>query len=184
MISSLEDYVGFLTKHNMSGDQFLFCCLVHEKKLSLIYKIFNERDGFNVDELRDLEDRGFVINMNKDNDLFADMYVVTDKFTSGIYGEDFHIWQEFIDLYPQFIFIDQKRIPAQSTDLDKLRQIYISKISRNINKHKKIMASLRYAVDHDLINMGIQKWVTSEQWKAVELIQNEKSSVGHGEQEF
>lgn len=168
MIASLRDYVNFLAKHNMSGDQFLFCCLIYEQKFDLIYKIFNERGGFDRDELNDLEDRGYVINLNKENDTWADMYNITDKFRSEIYGDEFSMWKEFTDTYPQFIFIEGKKIPAQSTDLDFLRVAYMAKIGRSPILHKKIIEHLIYASDHDMINMGIEKWVKGEQWRAIE----------------
>ena len=173
MISNLRDYTDFLCRHNMSGDQFLFCCLIYEKRYNLIYKIFNERGGFDRDELNDLEDRGYVINLNKENDTYCDMYSVTDKFRDEMYGEESTMWQELTSTYPQFIFIDGKRIPAQSTDLDQLRVVYFSKIANSIKKHREIIQLLIYASDHDLVNMGIEKWIRGEQWKAIEHLINE-----------
>lgn len=186
MIASLPDYVDFLSRHNMSGDQFLFCCLIYEKKFDLIYKIFNERGGFDRDELNDLEDRGYVINLNKENDTYADMYTVTPKFKDEIYGEEYSMWKEFVDTYPQFIFIEGRRIPAQSTDLDALKNIYFSKIARSVSKHKKVMQALIYASDHDMINMGIEKWVKGEQWKSVEYVRadNKPATNARDEREF
>lgn len=174
MIASLEDYVDFLCRHNMSGDQFLFCCLIYEKKFNLIYKVFNERSGFDRDELNDLEDRGYVINKNKENDTWADMYEVTDKFKEEIYGETHTMWDELIKTYPQFIFIEGKRVPAQSTDLDLLKTTYFQKIGRSVKQHKRIIELLIYASDHDMISMGIEKWIKGEQWKAIEYVINEK----------
>lgn len=185
MIADLEDYTNFLCKHNMSGDQFLFCCLIYEKKFNLIYKVFNERDGFDRDELNDLEDRGYVMNLNKEKDTYADMYAVTDKFKEEIYAEPTIMWKEFIDTYPQFIFIDGKRIPAQSTDLDLLKTIYFAKISRSVRKHKEIIQLLIYASDHDMISMGIEKWVKGEQWKAVRIVVSDKPKAERNdEREF
>lgn len=185
MFLDLKEYVGFLCKHNMSGDQFLFCCLVYEKRFDLIYKVYNERGAFDRDELRDLEDRGYVVNMNKGSDTFADMYVVTDKFKDGIYAEELVLWQEILSTYPQWIFIEGKRLPAQSTDLDLLRVIYFTKIGKSLKKHKEIVDLLIYASDHDLINMGIEKWIKGEQWKSIRQILDDKpKSVGHGEREF
>lgn len=185
MIASLNDYVAFLCKHNMNGEQFLFCCLVYEKRFDLIYKIFNERNGFDRDDLRDLEDRGYLKNMNQGDDTYCDSYEVTKKFREEIYGEEYVMWEEFINTYPQFIFIEGKRIPAQSTDLDQLKSIYFNKIARSVKKHKRIIELLTYASDHDMINMGIEKWVRGEQWKAIELTIMEKPKAStRDEKEF
>jgi hypothetical protein len=186
MIASLSDYVDFCCRHNMSGDQFLFCCLIYEKRFDLIYKVFNERGGFDKDELNDLEDRGYVINNNKEKDTYADMYVVTPKFQEEIYGEEYTMWEEFTTTYPQFIFIEGKRIPAQSTDLDQLKNIYFSKIGRSVKNHKKIIEALIYASDHDMISMGIEKWVKGEQWKSIALVRGgtKPASNARDEREF
>lgn len=184
MILDLKEYSNFLCKHNMSGDQFLFCCLIYEKKLPLIYKIFNERGGFDIDELRDLEDRGYVINLNKENNTYADMYVVTDKFKEGIYEDEFLMWREMLSTYPQWIWIEGKRLPAQSADLDNLRVIYFSKIAKSPKKHREVIDLLAYASDHDLINMGIEKWIKGEQWRSIQQVLDEKPKAGYGEKEF
>jgi hypothetical protein len=184
MIASLEDYVGFLCKHNMSADQFLFCCLIHEGKFPLIYQLFNERGGFDKDELANLEERGYVINTNKANETYADMYEVTELFRNEIYGEKYSMWKEFTDTYPKYISIENRRLPAQSTDLDALQSVYLNKTKRSIKQHKKIMDILKYAVENDHINMGIDKWVRGEQWKAVESIMEEKSNEQYGEREL
>ena len=160
----------------MSAEQFLFCFLIYKKKDPLHYKIVNERGPFSRKELKDLETRGYIINKNVGEDTYADMYELTPKFTKEIFGEQSLMWEELINTYPQFIFIDGKRIPAQSTDLDELKNIYFNKIGHSVKTHKKIVDLLIYASDHDLVNMGIEKWVKGEQWKAIEHLINEKPS--------
>ena len=185
MIVDLKDFVGFLCKHNMSADQFLFCCLVYEGKYDLVYKMVNERGPFDREELRDLEDRGYVINKNVKLETYPDMYEVTKKFKDGIYEEQVTMWEEFLKTYPQWIFIEGKRLPAQSGNLDELRTIYFAKIGKSTKKHKEIIDLLIYASDHDLINMGIDKWIRGEQWRGIQQILAEKpKSDGYAEREL
>jgi hypothetical protein len=185
MIVDLKEYVKFLCEHKMSGDQFLFCCLIHEKRFDLVYKMFNERWPFDRDELRDLEDRGYVINTNKGNDTWADMYIVTEKFEEVIYSSEEVMWQELLNTYPIWLYIDGKRIPAQGADLDQLRVIYFAKIGRSVARHKKIMELLAFGVNNEMVNMGIEKWIKGEQWRPLEAAMNEKpKSSGYGEKEF
>lgn len=184
MIASLEDYVGFLCKHNMTADQFLFCCLIHEGKFPLIYQLFNERGGFDKKELQDLEERGYVINTNKENEVYADMYEITDLFKSEIYGEKYSMWKEFTDTYPKYFYIESKRLPAQSTDLDALQAVYLNKVKRSVKQHTHVINLLKYAVENDLINMGIDKWVRGEQWKAIESLMEETGKEQYGEREL
>lgn len=185
MIVDLKEYVSFLCKHNMSGDQFLFCCLVYEGRHDLIYKMINEKGAFDRDELRDLEDRKYVINKNVGTDTYTDMYEITKKFKDGIYEEELIMWNEFLATYPQWLFIEGKRLPAQSANLDELKIIYFNKIGKSVKRHKEIIDLLIYASDHDLINMGIDKWIKGEQWRGIQQILSEKpKSVGYGEREL
>lgn len=185
MINSLKDYVEFLCKHNMSGDQFLFCCLIYERKFDLLYKIHNERAAFDRDELNDLEDRGYIINSNKSDDTYCDMYIVTDKFIDEIYKQEPLMWEEVINTYPHFMMIDGKRAPLQGGDLDTLKVIYLLKIIKSPSKHKKVMKCLHWAIEHDMIVMGLEKWVKGEQWRAIEqLMEEEPKETGRDEREF
>lgn len=184
MIGSLDDYVSFLCKHNMSGDQFLFCCLIYERKFNLLYKILNERNGFDIDELSDLEDRGYLLNKNRDGEFQTDMYEITDKFLNEIYRNEDVMWKEVIDTYPMWIYIEGKRVSAQSTDLDALKEVYLKKIKRAGGTHKKIVDLIEYAKSNDLIEMGIDKWVRGEQWKPIEKIKKEKPVSSNLEKEF
>ena len=150
-----------------------------------MYKMFNERGGFDRDELRDLEDRGYVINMNKDNDTYTDMYIVTDKFIDSIYKDDELKWQELLDTYPVWLHIDGKRVPAQGADLDQLKVIYFAKVGKSVAKHKEVIELIAYGVENDLINMGIAKFIKGEQWRPLKAIKNEGGkSAGYGEREF
>lgn len=183
MISSAQEYVDFLCKHNLSGDQFLFCCLIYERRYSLIYKLFNERNGIFQGEIDDLIARGYLIDNNTGIESHPDMYQVTEKFTKDLYGDEMEMWEELINTYPMFIFIDQKRIPAQSCDLDELRKVYFSKV-KSVRRHKEIITLLKKAIDMDMVSMGIEKWIKSSQWRAVEQESTDSFESKYGEREF
>jgi hypothetical protein len=184
MIGDLKEFVNFLVKHQMTAEQFLFCCLIYEKQFSLLYKIHQEREGFDIEAIRNLEDRGYVKDLNKSNETYADMYIVTEKFTEAIYCDTDAMFEELINTYPMFFYLDQKKLPAQSCDLDKLKLVYFNFIKRNPKKHKKIIEALNTIKAENGIYMGIEKWVTGRQWRGVETIQKEQENDKLGEREF
>lgn len=168
MIENLSDYVELLIKHSLTPNQFLLLVLTHEKRIDLIYKYSELGRGFTRKEIEDLENRGYIININKNPDeLYADSIVVTDKFLADYQTDDNSLAEEFLAAYPSYIWIDGKKIPAKNMEPDELYQLYAKKTRNNPTKHKMIMQCLGYAKRTLNINMGIEKWVKTEQWRVI-----------------
>jgi hypothetical protein len=180
MLNNPSEFVKVLALKKVTADQFLFLYLIHTNDYASLYRYINEVRKFKKEEIQDLEDRGYVINLGH-NGTYADNFMVTDKFLSGILLSDVNeAAQEFWDRYPSFAFFNGKRAPLKSCDKEKLFKLYADKVKYLLSEHSRILEALDYAVRNDLAQMSIVKWVASEQWIEVEKVfQSDEGDLSH-----
>ena len=78
ILDTPKQWVDFLCKHNISPDQFLFLYIIYENDYASLYKYVHQNGGFDLDELGDLEDRGYLVNQDASaRTSFADNYTET-----------------------------------------------------------------------------------------------------------
>lgn len=124
-------------------------------------------------DLPDLISRGFIelIDDSKPSTL---MNLEITNVTRAMFGEDVSsdYFDEFVDTYPRFLWIEGKRVAALNADMDELREKY-EKLTSKKGMHTRIMKALEWAADNHEIHMGIKLWVSSRQWTAIEDIMND-----------
>lgn len=124
-------------------------------------------------DLRDLINRGFIklIDDTKDATL---MNLEITNVTRAMFGEDVSgdYFDEFVDTYPKFLWIDGKRVAALNADMDELREKYEKVVSKK-GMHTRIMTALEWASTNHEIHMGIKLWLSSRQWTSIEEIMND-----------
>lgn len=174
----INKFIDFLCKNQLTPNQFTFCYLLctddvvkrtsNEIAFSNkgnIYKYFNEIGAIvSIQDIRYLEDRGFIVDTNKKGDTYYDNFVVTQTLIDLLFGkeEDFEdLWK----LYPAFIKIDGRSIPAKSCNPDELSKKYFIILRKTSFTHSDVIETLKYCKENDLISMGIEKWVMSRQWE-------------------
>lgn len=186
MFTNVEKFIDILCKHDLTADEFLFCYLIHmdKKGFPLIYKYVENvttlnhnlntvKGGWSEGSIKKLLDKNFIFSMNKYNasknrdDHYPDFYLPTTTFKEIIAFELEEAFEEVLALYPPFINIDGKNIPAKSCDIEALSTIYCRMIKDNIKTHEEVLDLLKYAVDNSMISMGIEKWVKSRQWETI-----------------
>lgn len=162
MVSALDKYVDVLLKLDINPVQLFFCQIIYERRLDLLYKVAQEGFHFHPQHLNDLEEKGLVVNTNPAGDnVFADYYEVTAKFTRLFYGATKQDGEEFWGAYPPYINIQGKKVPAKSVNKEELVRWYHQNIG-TIYNHKEVLTALEYAVANKLINQRIDKWLESE----------------------
>lgn len=101
---------------------------------------------------------------------------VTDK-TRDLFGAQLssdEMFDEFVDAYPKFLWINGKRVPALNADMVELQKEY-NKIVIKKGKHEAVMKALNWAAKNHEVHMGIKLWLGSRQWKSIEDIMNDES---------
>jgi hypothetical protein len=168
ILESPGQWVDFLCKHKMSPTQFLFLYIIYENDYPALYKYVQENGGFDMSELNDLEERGYMINDNPNlASSLADCYTVTDKFIKELYNTDVNTaYEEFFEAYPVQIYVDGRRLPGRNATL-KTRTYYKKKIATKRALHKKVMECLEYAKRNNLVTMGMEKWIETEQYRSI-----------------
>ena len=117
--------------------------------------------------------------MNLNEEFLTSKFIVTERCRKLVFETDkFAPSDEFWDLYPGYIYIDGKKIPAKSTNKEDFQKRYYQKIGKHPHLHADVMKALKYAVDNGDISSGIVKWFESEQWNVILKEMERKKNVG------
>jgi hypothetical protein len=162
MIHPIDKYVDIIIKLDISPMQIFFMQILYEKRYDLLYKVANEGHYFTADMIDDLESKGLIINTNVNvRSVYADYYEPTEKFVTLFYDATMRNAEEFWELYPGYITINNKKIPAKGVNKEELVKKYHQTIVTQ-EKHDMIIGALKYAIDNKLIAIRIDKWLMSE----------------------
>ncbi len=151
---------------SISPLQYFFLSCIHKRDYNAI-KTYQETVGpIGKSVIRDLVERGLIIDMNKKGEFFVDAMVVSDKFIRKIVATSDVAGQELWNTYPWYFHTDVGRLPAKTVDKDEVIKTYLRRINHSYDKHQYVMRVLKNLIENDAVSMGIGKWVASEQWYA------------------
>lgn len=161
----LEDaYVTFIVKNNITEKQFLLLYLLYKNKPQLIelYKEMYSTDETMIGqkETDDLFDKGF-LKRNIKNKI-----VVTPKFLQA-FIDKFVASDEILALYPKYHDTGITTIPLTAMDRNVLANLYENAINGSIAEHYEVLKDIQYAIDHNLIVIGLDKFIKSHWWKVI-----------------
>lgn len=161
----IEPYVKFIIKHNLTQHQLLFLFLVYYKRFDLLkeYKETFSPNGEPMLEdffLQDLIKKEFLVVKHSG-------FSIGKKFLNVFINEDTATEQIF-NAYPQFLTTSEGvDIPLTAMDRQVFKSLYISKIMGSVDEHIEVMKDIQYGIENGLMSIGINKFVTSEYWKAL-----------------
>ena len=159
----LDQYMSFIIANDLTQEQYLLLHFLKDERKDLIQKYkkaYPTEEGSMIPRkaIKELVDKEFLIKTEKGFKLskkLLNIFVTPEKAVDEIY-----------DLYPSFMLSD-KGVDIPLTTMDKriFKEIYIPKIMGNVEEHREVLQDLQYGIDHNLIKVGINRFVTSEQWK-------------------
>ncbi len=165
----LPQYLDFLIENNINERQYFLLQCLYDRKLDLItrYEEFLIRKSIiSIEETNELVSKKFLIKTENG-------YTLGSKFLE-IFIDDIKAANEIFSIYPSFISDHRNiQIPLTSMDRVEFSKIYISKINGSIFEHFEIIKDIKYAKSKDLIKIGIEKFLRSEQWKAFRTLRYE-----------
>lgn len=166
MFIDTTEFVKFMIRHNIRADQVLFIYLVYMRRLSDITLLFKSPlRGFSHEVIKDLEDRGYIQDLNQAGEKFADMFIISDTLINDLFMDTDFPAEQFWEAYPSHMYIQDKRVPIRGVPKDTFLSRYMSKIRRNPNIHRKVMKALEREKAEGGVNMRIDNWFFSESWK-------------------
>ena len=158
----IEPYINFIITHRITQEQFLLLHILYHERIDLLKKYkeaYPTEEGTMIStyQINDLMNKKFIIKTKTGYKLgrkFLEIFIDADKATEEIYK-----------LYPPFIERNGVNIPLTTMDRRVFAKIYINKIKGSYQEHEEIKKDIQYAINSQLIVTGIEKFLTSEQWK-------------------
>ncbi|MDB5242555.1 MAG: hypothetical protein JWP57_3180 [Spirosoma sp.] len=156
-----------LSNNNINPSQYVFLFLTHARQYAAMYKFCQEGPGFGSEEILDLENRGYILNLNKTGAYYLDFFVLTDAIGQDLFQQDRdQAGLEFWNAYPIYLRGTNTGETFSLINTDKKQWLadYYLRVGYSPEKHSQVMNGLDYALDKDLIDMNIRQWLDSEQW--------------------
>lgn len=169
-MKNIEIDLDALIRYRITPSQYVFLFLTHTRQYAALYKYGQEGNGFTAEEITDLIDRDFIIDLNKDGYYYVDFFVVTDDIGKDLFDTDREkAGLEFWNTYPIQLRDPQTGEVYSLLKTNKQRFLadYYFRIGHSETKHQQVMEALRYAIDKGMIDMSIRQWFDSEQWTLI-----------------
>jgi hypothetical protein len=167
-INNLDDYVEFLCEHKISSDAYMFMLLLALDEIKLLYEYVEKNRGLQKKELNNLVERGYLINDNSvKNQYFFDTFNVSPRFKSILVDKANSIADEAWSAYPTHIWVEGTRYNARNIDKEEFTKKYMNKILNSRRNHKKVLEAIEYGKTHDLLNVGLKKFIATEMWNDI-----------------
>jgi len=167
----MEVDIKTLVDYNISPNQFLLAYSIHknDKDFHNLKDIIGEKETEN--ELKKLEDKGFIKIKDEKNILNFTSIDIRNKFLFIIEEGDY--FDELVERYPIKVFRPDGTKDYLRSDLSRCRRNY-KKIAPSRKKHKRILDSLEFEKkvrekeDSWKYMKKLPKWLSSEEYKVFE----------------
>lgn len=166
-MDNLAINLNALSHYHITPNQYVFLFLTHARQYEAMYRYCQEGPGFQPDEIADLENRGYVLNLNRAGHYFLDFFVLTDAIGHDLFEQDRdRSGLAFWNAYPIYVRHSTTGETSLLINTDKKQWLadYYLRVGHSPKEHSRVMDALDYAMDKDLIDMNIRQWLDSEQW--------------------
>jgi len=183
------NYVDFLCKNKLKPSQFLLLYLLYTETMvkegnnlrftkgGLIYKWSNEGAGWTKEEIKDLVTKDYVISLSPD--YAYDQLILTSKFVDLMFINGGEAFESLCEIYPDTFKVNGTTIFSKTVDLNEQEKLYIKAIKNSQSKHEEVLELLKYAIEKNLINTKIDKFIAGKVWTSIKKIKEEEG-LGYG----
>lgn len=184
-----EKFTDIIVKYKLNANQMFYMYLIHTGSSS-VYRIAEEGKKFYKKDVDELEELGFIKNLNKTMSAHQDNYVINENTQNGkefleYINSDITMGDELWSIYPWNFESNGKSYPTKACDKDMISDIYTKKIKGSMKLHREIIKLVKRANSYNLISMGIEKFVNGEQWNYLKRRIETLSEIKvYGENEF
>lgn len=160
-----DSFVKFIIQHKLTQAQYLLLHLVYHERVDLIREFktaFPSEDSTMIGEywVKDLITRGFLVENSKGNLEIGLAFKLAfiNKYTAC---------EEIYAIYPTHFKKDGVQIPLGAMDRNVFADLYDIATMSSISEHLEIIEDIKYAIKHDILNIGIEKFIKSKYWLAI-----------------
>jgi hypothetical protein len=164
----IKQFTKKLVELKMNPNQFYFCFLLHNDSFAELYEYVENVGKFDLKDVQDLINRGYLRNTNENGQFAADAFVTTEKFSKKFLAHKYEFAIEFFEAYPSFGDINGKPISLKSVSPDIVYDVYNNITGKQKAIHEKIMGALKKGIKTGLVNMRIDKWLLTKQWELID----------------
>ncbi len=182
-----EEIISFCIRHRITVQQYFFMWLLVKKdwvlpmRKSLAKQYLQVCGEFDMEDIEDLVERGFIEDFNPPGESKPEMYMVRDDKMESFFADESageQLWNAYPATFP--LSNGGSFIARAGGDKDDLIQIYLKKIKNNPNRHAFVMKQLeRYK---EKVKKGetnghkISDWIATEMWNAVSEMEETKQA--------
>ena len=178
---TFEEELNLMSKYALSYEEFCLVKLIffmqeNDDNIKYCNSYYGEcrKNGLKKSELQSLIDKKVLI---KETELpqageaihFED-FEFRDQFIKNFYKHSHELGKELWEEFPFYILTNRINYPIKNfskrfRDLIELFEFYGKSINYNLDYHKQIIASLKYAKENDLITSNIVDYLVGNQWE-------------------
>lgn len=168
MKDNILELVDLLLKHKLTANQFIFLYLKINNMDEKLYRYLETTRPLSKNELFDLEEKGFIVNINQSaDDYWADGFVVSDRFIKA-FEPNTILAEEFWDTFPGFFINQGFDNPLKTIPKKEFLFRYAAFVETDNKLHHRIMRALRFQKGKGEVKSRIERWFDNHTWEQIE----------------
>ena len=148
------------------------------RKLAVKFQTVFKKCNITPDELSDLISRDILEDYNKPGETFFDMYELSGLWRNKLRLAVYPMPQELFDTYPLTITVQGKLFNGRNASPEDFAMTYLSAIGKDGDEHKKVLEDVEWATTHQLLTVGLEKFVKTRYWDHIRMIREKDSQRG------
>lgn len=181
MLGDIKKKVAMLNELDLSVEEFEFLYMIQlyrneraggKTGFTEHFELYYEKNKSKYKYkkfLEKYEELGYIINNNKETDtvILFNKIQILDKFNSIFIIDIDECWNQVKEIYPKFIYVNDKKIMAQTTKVD-LKSVYYRLVAKGGDKqaHSEFLALTDWFYESQDVSakagaMGLERWIMS-----------------------
>lgn len=185
-----NEVLEFCIRHRIKVEQYFFMWLILRKDWNKPYgeslaRRYLKVTVFPMEDMLDLEERGFVMNMNTPPSTLPELYIVNDHIAGEIFaGEDAgeELWKSYPATFP--LSNGNNFVARGGGDKDDLIAEYLRRINNSPSKHSFVMKQVqRYkqmVLQGKINGHKLSDFIGMELWETIAEIGREEQTKKSG----
>jgi hypothetical protein len=180
-----DEVIEFCIRHKIKVEQYYFMWLLLKKDWSQPFdkslaKRYLKIAMFTAEDIKALEKKNYIVNMNVPPNTLPELYLVDDKIANEMFAGD-DAGEQLFKAYPATFPLSngQSFVARAGADKDDLINMYLSKIHNSPQKHQFVMGQLRrykeLVKDGKINGNKLSDFIKMELWDVIAEIDNGRS---------